>query len=125
MYIVSIKKGTAPREYNIVDELFGDVDINNVSKFCRTQVATTDVITSTANDFNKHVKHLNKNYLNIKSFLDNHNVEEMYTEFKIPKRTGGFRTIDAPNEELKNFMRQVSHNVIRDFKLLPHDSAYK
>ena len=67
MYIVSIKKGTAPREYNIVDELFGDVDINNVSKFCRTQVATTDAITSTANDFNKHVKHLNKNYLNIKS----------------------------------------------------------
>ena len=124
MYIVSIKKGTAPREYNIVDELFGDVDINNVSKFCRTQVATTDVITSTANDFNKHVRHLNKNYLNIKSFLDNHNVEEMYTEFKIPKRTGGFRTIDAPNEELKNFMRQVSHNVIRDFKLLPHDSAF-
>ena len=124
MYIVSIKKGTAPREYNIVDELFGDVDINNVSKFCRTQVATTDVITSTANDFNKHIKHLNKNYLNINNFLNTHNVEEMYTEFKIPKRTGGFRTIDAPNEELKKFMRQVSYNVINDFKLLPHDSAF-
>ena len=65
MYIVSIKKGTAPREYNIVDELFGDVDVNNVSKFYRTQVAITDVVVPTANDFDKYMKHITKNYLNI------------------------------------------------------------
>ena len=43
---------------------------------------------------------------------------------KCIKRTGGFRTIDAPNDELKTFMREISRTIIRDFKLIPHDSAY-
>lgn len=46
-----------------------------------------------------------------------------YTTFKIPKATGGFREIKAPNERLKEFMRYVKikleHTGVRT-----HDSAY-
>lgn len=31
----------------------------------------------------------------------------MYTEFYIPKKTGGIRTIDAPNKELKNIQKAI------------------
>ena len=122
MYITSIKKGTAPREYNIVDRLFGEE--GETSKFYRTQTITTDIKVPTAEEFDKYLRTVIRYKNKIKSYLELNNVEEMYTEFKIPKRTGGFRTIDAPNDELKNFMREISQGVIKDFKLLPHDSAF-
>jgi len=120
MYIVSIKKGTAPKEYNEVDALFGDVP-ETTSKFYRTQVSECGTIIDVPNNYkDKVIKYKNI----IKNFLDKHNVNEMYNEFKIPKHTGGFRTIDAPDDELKDFMREISRDIIRDFRLLPHDSAF-
>ena len=119
MYIVSIKKGTAPKEHNLIDELFGTPI--NTSRYIRTQVSEYN---SYIDQPRNYWANLTYNTTRMLDFLDTHKVEEMYTEFKIPKRTGGFRTIDAPNDELKTFMREISRTIIRDFKLLPHDSAY-
>lgn len=59
------------------------------------------------------------------SFLiRNPNPEEMYHTFKIPKRSGGFREINAPNEELMKFMRDLQPWFTYKLNALPHDSAY-
>lgn len=47
-----------------------------------------------------------------------------YTEFKIPKATGGLRTIHAPNEELKADLNKIKELFETHIKCLPHDSAF-
>ena len=58
----------------------------------------------------------------LEPFKDNYT--EQYTVFHIPKRTGGLRTIHAPNPEFKEALskcKDVFENII---KCLPHDAAY-
>ena len=124
MYIVSIKKGSTPRTETIslIDELFGatpEVETNNYYQTVTSEVASE--VISLPNDYNNKIIYYK---LLLENFLSTHNISEMYSEFKIPKHTGGFRTIDAPNDELKTFMREFTRTFIRDFKLLTHDSAY-
>lgn len=47
-----------------------------------------------------------------------------YKSFKIPKRTRGFRDIDAPDEELSTTQREVARILRDNLKILPHDSAW-
>lgn len=49
------------------------------------------------------------------------NTDTQYTEFEIPKKTGGKRKIHAPNEELKDIQRRLS-NLLLDCKHLIHDT---
>ena len=127
MYITKIRKGTAPRiqteTSSIIDELFGDVlNEEQVNKFYRTvtkEVGTNGLIVP-----NNYTNNVLTYKIELENFLAEHNVNEMYREFKIPKRTGGFRTIDAPDDELKIFMREFSNSFIKTFKLLTHDSAF-
>ncbi|NCC99836.1 MAG: RNA-directed DNA polymerase [Bacteroidia bacterium] len=61
----------------------------------------------------------------IESFLNNNpSPATMYHNFKIPKRTGGFREINAPNETLMKFMRDIQPWFTYKLNALPHDSAY-
>jgi hypothetical protein len=53
-----------------------------------------------------------------------HNCKEHYYEFKIPKRSGGLRTINAPNEDFKAALSQVKTIFEQDLKCLAHDCAY-
>lgn len=56
-----------------------------------------------------------------------HNVQnrmDLYREFKIPKKSGGLRTIDAPNEELMNALRELKTIFECDFGALYHTNAY-
>ena len=48
----------------------------------------------------------------------------IYTTFQIPKRSGGMRNIEAPNEFGKAMQRLILH-ILRDrSKILEHDAAY-
>ena len=47
-----------------------------------------------------------------------------YTSFSIPKRTGGLRHIDAPNDGIKEAMRKIKDIIERDLRVLPHNNAY-
>ncbi len=50
--------------------------------------------------------------------------EITYTTFQIPKRSGGMRNIEAPNEFGKAMQRLILH-ILRDrSKILEHDAAY-
>ena len=118
------KKGTAPRTETktMIDELFGEQDINTYNKYYQTVTIESGTfnITKPNNYDNNILRCKNK----LENFLEQHDINNMYHEFKIPKHTGGFRTIDAPNDELKEFMREFSDAFINTFKLLPHNSAY-
>lgn len=47
-----------------------------------------------------------------------------YSQFQIPKRTGGFRTIDAPSERLKIRQQQIVHALTYDLGLHAHEAAH-
>ena len=50
--------------------------------------------------------------------------KNLYSEFYIPKKSGGLRKIDAPNEELKAALRELKAIFEDDFNMLYHTSAY-
>lgn len=45
-----------------------------------------------------------------------------YSSFKIPKKRGGFRNIDAPSKRMKNIQRWILENIL--YKLNPGDYAH-
>jgi len=49
---------------------------------------------------------------------------ELYREFHIPKKSGGLRKIDAPNQELMDALRRLKTIFEEDFKTLYHTSAF-
>lgn len=49
-------------------------------------------------------------------------VENRFRSFHIPKKTGGYRLIEEPCWQLKDFLRKVKENLEQYF--LPHPSAY-
>ncbi len=48
--------------------------------------------------------------------------ENRFRSFHIPKKTGGYRLIEEPHWQLKNFLRSVKDDLEKYF--LPHPSAY-
>jgi retron-type reverse transcriptase len=48
----------------------------------------------------------------------------LYTSFKIPKNTGGFRQIDAPCEKLQDQLRKLARFISDDCGVLYHTSAF-
>lgn len=50
--------------------------------------------------------------------------KSLYAEFYIPKKSGGLRKIDAPNEELKSALRDLKIIFENEFNMLHHTSAY-
>lgn len=49
---------------------------------------------------------------------------ELYSEFHIPKKSGGLRKIDAPEPELMDALRRLKTIFENDFKALYHTSAF-
>lgn len=61
----------------------------------------------------------------MKLFYDYNNVNEnSYYTFQIPKRSGGFREIYAPNDELKTVQEKILKTFTKDLKFLPHNAAH-
>lgn len=52
------------------------------------------------------------------------NRKSLYHEFFIPKKTGGLRRIDAPNDELKAALSELVAILENDFGALYHTAAY-
>ena len=51
-------------------------------------------------------------------------LSSLYYEFKIPKASGGLRTINAPNADFKEDLNKIKDLFERHIKCLPHNSAY-
>lgn len=50
--------------------------------------------------------------------------KERYDTFKIPKRSGGYRTINAPKADLMQLLTYVKESFDRDTNWLPHEAAF-
>ena len=63
------------------------------------------------------------------NFMQNNDLDKLrehYQVFNIPKHSGGYRTISAPDEELKTLLRQIKDIFVarNGLKLIMHDAAY-
>ncbi len=99
------------------------------------------IMKSVGYDITKHQGH-SKNFFHIKTFkTDTPNqvatyplqlgiarlhssLEKEYTTFRIPKASGGFRTIEAPSDSLKDIQSKVVRFLQNNYRVLPHGAAY-
>lgn len=58
------------------------------------------------------------------SKFDVNNMREHYSSFKIPKKSGGWRQIDAPDDDLKQALYSLKAIFENDFKALYHTAAF-
>ena len=71
-----------------------------------------------------------KLYMVLKKFNDAHedlfkeDMHEFYREFYIPKKSHGFRKIDAPNDELMGALRELKEIFETEFHAMYHTSAF-
>ena len=78
------------------------------------KLVDVDRMTARLADFNRETQSLRE-----------HNPRsDLYYTFHIPKKSGGLRRIDAPNEELKAALRKLKEIFENDFGCLYHTSAF-
>lgn len=75
------------------------------------------------NFFNKH-KHWYTANIPEPPNWDLNEIHNHYYSFKIPKRSGGLRNIDAPDDDLKLYLSRLKNYLENDLKILTHDSAH-
>lgn len=71
-----------------------------------------------------HAEHAIQQAHQILQPFKNKHIEELFYEFKIPKHSGGLRTINAPHQEFKLALSDVKELFEKDIKCLAHNSAY-
>lgn len=67
------------------------------------------------------IRDFNERY---KDLIDTEDKSTLYYSFKIPKRSGGLRQIDAPNAELMTALTELKHILETKFLFTYHTSAF-
>ena len=65
-------------------------------------------------------EHLNET---LTQFFSTHIVDKTYTDYHIPKNSGGYRLISAPSDELKEVQKEL-YNILVRWGAYAHDAAY-
>lgn len=129
VYIV-VKQSPMYKQMNIEDLLFGSVcdnlliskNIGNTKTYCLEELPeklhraiNKGALINKLKEFNQSVDHLRT--------VDR---AKLYYSFLIPKKTGGTRRIDAPNQELMDALRSLKTLFETSFgaKVLYHTSAF-
>lgn len=112
---------------NLIDNLFAGNEVNTdvlditpsdePISLVRTRTYIKDRI-----QLNDHIVNAGSVVLALMNKISN--PQEHYTTFKIPKRSGGLRTINAPDENLMKDMRAINNIFTYNMKVLAHDSAW-
>ena len=128
MYYITVKLPPTTHQMTIEELLYGvDLDsllINSNLTNTRTyevqevkgrflDTVDTGWLIKKLNDFNTRTERLH--------WGDRHS---LYREFHIPKKSGGLRKIDAPNDDLMNALREIKTIFENDFHALYHTSAF-
>lgn len=112
---------------NLIDNLFSGTEIT-AEQFneINTDTHVGLVRTKTSKRPSIHVdRRVLGDAMTIKSIIDsNPHPQNQYYTFKIPKRSGGLRTINAPEETLMKQMRTINNILVYNMKVLAHDSAW-
>ncbi len=132
LYITKIKQGTIPEittgvNTALINELFGDESITTTTnKYIRTHTKLLNDIEQTMCTIDSAmIDNINRIDKELNSYLVlNPHPSNQYTVFQIPKKTGGMRTIEAPDSSLKDMQKTVANFLHYSLRVLPHDSAY-
>lgn len=115
------------RKYNL-DLLFDtgtlqSQDLNKIPKDVLTRTLNTEYKPGYSNEYLiQTMIVLNGHLKNALASLGNPATH--YTTFKIPKHSGGFREINAPDELLSDYIKETKRILELDLQVLTHDSAF-
>lgn len=121
-YFRSLKK------YNNYLDIYDNFDKINLEKpdkyrHTYTEVATEEKAMQVYERHNYRLPKLSALADEAQSLIDS-GLVSFYISFLIPKKRGGFRTIEAPQGELSTFLRKVKDYFEKELRWLPHDAAY-
>lgn len=128
MYYITVKQSPRFHQMSLEDFLFGpdsipresSKPISDTRTYCVESVS--DRFNSLA-DIGRIIRKLHS--FNEKTTeLRNEDRHSLYKEFYVPKKTGGLRKIDAPNDELMNALRELKQIFEDDCHALYHTSAF-
>lgn len=131
MYYLVTKQSPIYRQMSLDDFLFGDEFIEE--KYCQAPNHTNTRTYCAERFSDKITESVDKYHLMevLEQFNARHseliaveNKEELYNTFYIPKKSKGFRRIDAPNQELSNALRELKEIFEREFNALYHTTAF-
>lgn len=128
MYYITVRQSPRFHQLTLEEFLFGDDIVP-----CVSSRETSDTRTYCVDTVSKRFESLvNVQGLILKLRLFNNKTaalksvdrHSLYHEFFIPKKSGGLRKIDAPNDELMNALRELKLIFENDFGALYHTSAF-
>ena len=130
-YITYVYNKTDTNEQLSFEDLFNaDGSIKTLSTLPSTNtrteyrtVCTQFLLPRTQTFFNRQAQQFTNQFAERLSFYADKDMHEFYTEFSIPKHSGGFRTINAPKEDLKRFQREMK-DFLENIGMHPHTAAY-
>lgn len=93
------------------------------SEFCTIKI---DKINKTPKTdyYIQTLKRLKNYYTEDVMELLNEGLDKHYTTYPIPKRSGGYRTIDAPDNKLKTVLKHITNFLQYDCEIKTHNAAY-
>lgn len=126
-----ITANRAPKSYQLtLDDILNGVDESRLAlqkdtKDTRTwyveRVSRKLIERTDWNDMKMSLRHFVAKYYSLISMEDK---SSLYWHFKIPKRSGGLRQIDAPNDELKAAQYELKLILEKKFYMSYHTSAF-
>lgn len=128
MVYITVMQSPAYHQMTLEEFLFGNGDIRSLINPNTTNTRTYEF--EKVSDRFASIFDVDELIGKLKTFNDQYEElreqprQSLYREFKIPKKSRGFRTIDAPNQELMDALRRLKTIFEVDFKALYHTSAY-
>lgn len=118
--------GATEQSYTIADFLLGKPIPKEKTKKVKTKANAQRITVDREDLTNFFESHISLNWLNVPKPPEwcSSKVNEHYTTFHIPKKTGGYRRIDAPDNELKAYLTNFKIYFEDTLHVLPHDCAH-
>ena len=129
MYYFTCKQAPACHQMTLEEYLFGGDSWKNESVSKNTTSTRTYAVEKISEKMQRFanadrlIAKLENFNNSTKKFRENP-IKDFYYEFHIPKKSGGLRKIDAPNEELKAAQYALKAILEDDFNALYHTSAF-
>lgn len=128
MYYITVRQSPRFHQLSLEEFLFGNdiaprassQNTSDTRTYCVDTVSKRFQSLVNVQELIRKLRHFN----NHTAALRNADRHSLYSEFFVPKKTGGLRKIDAPNDELLSALRELKLIFENDFGALYHTSAF-
>lgn len=131
MVYITAKQAHRGTQMVMWDDLFDDMSDMSAPTFTpfnptntRTTVRNYVDFTGMQEMLTRYVRELEGFVERNRRFIDGCDLHDYYYSFSIPKRSGGLRKINAPNDELKAAQRELAGIFQNKFGVLYHTTAF-